>query len=215
MASKELASLIYKARESLEKDRFHAYMFEEVKDFLDVTSELYDRIVRWAKDVGLGEEKKEVKPIPDNGLEKLVAEFFYSHTPSSLEGEREKADLINLFISIANMASGNNLVANPHKFITVSKTKNVNIWAKAPAWNCVIPIGNSNGHDYTLNRPAIHAPLTSTDRFINPRTGSWGNRMTTVPHELIVPSLEVFRSALCDTMYYNLDATQLFVNEML
>jgi hypothetical protein len=171
----------------------------------------------WAESVGLGKKKPDPKLLAGlSDIEKLVAEYFSSRS-LRIEEYRDRADFIDLILGVIGIQFGTTFNVTPHKFIPVSAAKKdgSNIFRGAPRWFSIIPIGNSNSHDYRIGVAVIRAPFLPAARLCNPRNGAFGNTMTDDPSELMVPSAEQIRESLARVLYYNLDMLDAFSHDFL
>lgn len=186
---------------------------EELDGFDSAVQSIYNDSISWAKAVGIIKEKEpEKKDTRKLSYEESIVKDFFSSRSLSPETTRDYADLIELVLKLV----GKDGLVSPHKFISISTKKGLSFgdsfWRDSPGWLVVIPIGNSNSHDYELGRPHLHTPINGLGGFTQ-YGGSYGNNMTHRPSELRAPTFEEVKDCVANILYRNRDVVYIFADK--
>ena len=132
---------------------------KEFDKFEDLVHKIEAKTIRWGKTVGIG-KTEEIKP--DISEEELKwKNYFRDHSFNSVEDARNVADLIYNLTGV-----------KASRFISEVKETKV----RFPAFISIVPIGNTNDHDYTIGEPILSFSTGSQFVRIN---GTTGNSMST------------------------------------
>lgn len=193
-------------RETEGPDEFIDALIEE-PIFIAAVGRIFEANSVWGERVGIGKAQAMGEDLENSlsPVDRLLYRYFGDRVVPP-EVARDRADFVLLITDIMKEfgTMPKEIEVVPHKFI-VSKKRTSNPFSSMPKWGAVIPIGNSNSHDYPIGEVAIRTPFMPPKRFIISGNGSYGNNMTELTEELTLPDIEEFAEALARSAYYNSD----------
>lgn len=132
------------------------------------------------------------KEVPD-GLSPLEAKwkkYFSDHSFSSVDEQRNMVDAIALVTGI-----------NVAKFVKIAKQTR----GRFPCYVCIVPIGNTNSHDYKLGSPII---TLSTGTTFFRANASTGNNMSLNPDDFRMPTRDEIAALIASIAYKSMSAAE-------
>lgn len=170
---------------------FHSHVAKQ-EWFNQLVDEVMSRTSTWATKVGILKSKETVdKDIPKE--EAVWKKYFKDHTFRSPEESRNIADLIEILTGVS-----------PHKYIVAPK-ETAGSRTFFPPYICVIPTGNTNGHDYEIGSPILSFGMSPI--FIK-SDGDTGNNMTTNIDHISVPTRDQVVMLISRVMYISSSMTE-------
>ena len=180
--NREFLKLSAILRESDSLDAFTAKM-PETEQFAAIASAIMENTTRWGESIGIGKPKV-VEDINLSPEEKKWEKYFKDHSFGDMGSQRNIADLIELLTDIPVT-----------KFIKALRTKNSR---EFPGYIVIVPVGNSNSHNYTIGKPIMSL---SGGTIFYKENGSHGNSMEIASDDYRLPTIGEVYTVLAGIMY--------------
>jgi hypothetical protein len=165
--------------------------FDTLVDFIRTNT------ILMAKKFGLDKTKKE--PVAGNEKEEKWRAFFRDNSFDSTNQMRLFAEVISMLEGIEALT-----------FLNISRTRTPDV--RFPAFVCIVPMDNSNSHNYKIGEPIIN--IEKGTKFYR-ALGTSGNTMSSALEDYRIASEDEITMCLLSLMYRNPDLAGYIIGEII